>query len=369
MVACSWPIRVSRLVLRSIFEGNLREGFGKDRVQARNGEAGRNTPMIRISFEIRRAARIATNSTMAFSLVLGSFGIAGGERCAFGQTAGRRAAPLRQDARVQDQAAAKIAKPTAPDPALQREMEEILKLWEKKSVEIETLSADFERIDVNRLFKTRTLFRGQAVLKSPNLACLHYMKYDPAKKDPKNPKAGWSFFERVVCSGDEVYDYSADTKTVSIFPMPKDQTRRAIEEGPLRFLFNMRVAEVKRRYIMDLTGKTDAAYEIRVIPLLKEDKQAFSQAYILLNKKTFLPDAMLLYSPEGKGNTQEYSFKTVLKNKKVDEKFFQFQEYPGYKKIVNPVNDDPANAVKRPAGIGPRQEQPALRPKRGQVDR
>ena len=220
------------------------------------------------------------------------------------------------------------------------------------------------------MFNTKTDFRGQAVLKAPNLACLHYMKYDPKKaKAANDPKAGWSFFERIVCSGDEVYDYAADTKTVSVFPMPKDQQRRAIEEGPLRFLFNMRVAEVKRRYIMDLTGKTDAAYKIRVIPLLKEDKQAFSQAHIVLNKKTFLPDAMLLLSPEGKGNSQEYLFKTVLRNKKVDDKFFRFQEYPGYKKIVNPVADDNANAVKRPAGIGPRLERPALRPNRGQVDR
>lgn len=316
----------------------------------------------------RSQARYGTASTSILSFLLGLCFVSGMDNSVFGQSTPRRV-PARQDARSQESTAVRIPQPNAVDPALQREMDEILKLWEKKSAEIETLSADFERVDVNRLFKTRTLFRGQAVLKSPNLACLHYLKFDPAKKDPKNPRSGWSFFERVVCSGDEVYDYSADTKTVSVFPMPKDQRRRAIEEGPLRFLFNMRVAEVKRRYVMDLTGKTETAYEIRVIPLLREDKQAFSQAYILLNKKTFLPDAMLLYSPEGKGNTQEYSFKTVLKNKKIDEKFFQYQAYPGYKKIVNPVNDEPTTPASRPSGIGARREQPALRARRNPIGR
>ena len=78
--------------------------------------------MKRMSFDIRRNVRIAIGTV----LVLGSWSIAGWELSALGQNP---AAPRPARVPIQDPAAAKIAK---PDPALQREMDEILALGKKE---------------------------------------------------------------------------------------------------------------------------------------------------------------------------------------------------------------------------------------------
>ena len=69
--------------------------------------------------------------------------------------------------------------------------------------------------------------------------------------------------------------------------------QRALEEGPLPFLFNMKASEAEARYLMTLVSEDKDFYVISVAPRLRVDQEAFSKAFLKLNGKTFLPGSDL----------------------------------------------------------------------------
>src|SRR5262249_48716182 len=109
--------------------------------------------------------------------------------------------------------------------------------------------------------------------------------------------------------GTEVWQYKSDTKQIFIFPLDKQDQKRALEEGPLPFLFNMRAQEAEARYQMDLMNETKDFYVIGVIPKLKIDQEAFSKAFLGLNKTTYFPERINLVSPDG---TSSKDFKITM---------------------------------------------------------
>ncbi|HEU5116296.1 MAG TPA: hypothetical protein VFT74_06410, partial [Isosphaeraceae bacterium] len=182
-----------------------------------------------------------------------------------------------------------------------------------------------------------------------------------------------------------VYHFYAPSKEVFVYPLDKDQRKRSIEEGPLPFLFNMKSADAKRRYFIELLQKKTTkdgspGAIIRIVPRIDIDQSEFSQAIVLLNLKTFLPEALQLYSPNGK-DTKTYIFSKVERNGE-NNPATRPNNYngtmmadafrkSGYKVLVNPSPQP--NQSARPAGVAggaaapaaPRQ--PALRPRTGSV--
>src|SRR5581483_6023861 len=60
----------------------------------------------------------------------------------------------------------------APDPKMVQRMEELLSMWELRSQADETLYAEFDRYDNIMGFPKARKFRGKALLRRPNQACL-----------------------------------------------------------------------------------------------------------------------------------------------------------------------------------------------------
>ncbi len=185
-------------------------------------------------------------------------------------------------------------------------MKPILKMWERQSAQLTSLRVDIDRVDDDPAWGDKIPYKGVAYLQSPNCACLNFAK---ATLDPKtgkpvvDPKSGKPTFvqhERIICTGEEVWQYKSDTKQIFIFPLDKENQKRALEEGPLPFLFNMRAADAEARYVMNLLHDKPDYYVIGVFPKLKIDKESFSQALLQLNKKTFFPDRIVLIAPDGK---------------------------------------------------------------------
>ncbi len=319
------------------------------------------------------------------SLVVGSVALAqapggpGAGRPAAGQGAPRTAPgqPAVSPGAGPAPASGGVAGLNPPDPAAAARMQTLLAAWEQRSSGDQTLYAEFTRRDKSVAFPGEKVYQGMALLKRPNLACLEFKEQVEGQKDPV-------FTERIVCSGKEVYHFIGPQKQVFVYPLAEDQRRRALEEGPLPFIFNMRSEEANRRYVMDLAQEIPPAdgkpgkYVIRIIPKLPIDREEFSQAQVLLTQDTFLPEALRIYSPNGK-DTKTFVFKKVERNgtnaannennfrgeKMVD----QFRAL-GYKVIVNPTENEGAEArpaaaaANAPAGrpaAGPA-AQPALRP-------
>ncbi|MDX2038671.1 MAG: outer membrane lipoprotein-sorting protein [Isosphaeraceae bacterium] len=292
----------------------------------------------------------------------------------FGQDA-RPGAPATRPAPASSSPAASAPAASPVDPAVEaaqkRRMEELLRLWEKQSARLQTLDVGFKRIDKSPAWDDVEEYRGRAYFQAPtaslpSLACLHFQKVEPDPKDPKLTKLVDS--ERIVCTGAEVYQYEYRTKQIFIFPLDKDQSRKALDEGPLPFLFNMKADEAKQRYHMQLLRENDQAYLIGVLPLLKEDASVFSQSYLQLNKKTFLPDRLVLISPNGK-DTQDYQFDAIAPNTAINPAFFKGAKIQGWKEIYNPAPEqvkgavearDPRRAAPRAPAVG-RETRPAPR--------
>ena len=228
------------------------------------------------------------------------------------------------------------------DPAQARKVDDLLAEWEKRSAKIQMLDATFTRTDVKGgPFKGRTDYEGRALLKAPNLACLNLSKIDPENK------AKTTFFQRIICTGDEVVQLDGETKTVTVFPLPKNEQQKALQEGPLPFLFDMKAAQVKERYIIELEQEGAKAYRLQIIPRQDIDRDAFSMARIDLNKATFLPDNLQLIDPNGK-ESQTYKFKDVSANKEIAVRNFQRGKPPaGWKVVMNPPPDQEAPAGAR----------------------
>lgn len=258
------------------------------------------------------------------------------------------------------------AKPPAPDPAALKKMEQLLALWEQRSSQITTLDASFDRVDESKVWDEVTYYKGRALLKNPSLACLNLERVDAGRKKT-------IFYERIICTGKEVWQYDGSSRQITVFPLQQNQQQRALQQGPLPFLFDMRVAEVKARYDLVLAAENDQVYRIQIWPKLPIDRDSFSVAIVDLNKQKFLPDALHLLSSNGK-DMQRYYFTTgqvtvgkikvdasgkIQANAPINDVNFQGKPWPNWKVVVNPPADAPPPAA-TPPGPGPRVRQPAM---------
>lgn len=198
-------------------------------------------------------------------------------------------------------------KAAAPAPAAPGKIDDILARWERSSRGIERLYAEFDEEDVLVVVGDKKNYRGKAFLQRPNLALLQFDAQDPDKPDQ------FTFYRRILCTGQEVLDFDAPNKQLIVYPLPMDARDRALEEGPLRFLFGMTVSDFKQRYQASLAGESDKTYRILLRPLQDVDRQAFSHAALDLNKETLLPDAVYLMSPNGK-DRQTFMLRKITPN-------------------------------------------------------
>jgi len=236
-------------------------------------------------------------------------------------------------------AAAKAADP-AQAAAKRAEMERLLVLWEKQSARLTSLDVGFIRIDRSPAWNEKLEYHGRAYLQSPNLACLHFQKLD--EKPGEKPKL--VEHERIVCTGKDVLQYDYETKQIFRFPLDKQERKKALQEGPLPFLFNMKAAEAKQRYGLTLLDENQKAYLIAIVPHNDNDREVFSKAFIQLSRTTFLPDRLTLLSPNGK-DTQDYRFSGIKANGEINQEFFKPLVIKGWKLVDNPA---PTQAAQRP---------------------
>ncbi len=125
---------------------------------------------------------------------------------------------------------------------------------------MKTLDVWLDRIDKNPQWDEEIHYEGRAVFKSPQLAYLDFKKIKTKRDaqgklvplaDPKDPKKPWSTpQETIICGATEVWQYLYPVKQIFVYPLAKEQRQRALDEGPLPFLFNMKAKEANARYKM-----------------------------------------------------------------------------------------------------------------------
>ena len=250
-----------------------------------------------------------------------------------------------------------VRNPPAPiDP---QKLEELLKHWEKNSANLQRLDVKMTRTDRSPAWGEDDRYEGRAMFKVPNLAWLDFQKWkevdDPATKAKKNQLVP---HERIICTGTEVWQYRCDTAQIFIYPLEKDVQQRALEEGPLPFLFNFKAADAKKRYDMTLVAENADASLIRIVPRLPIDQDSFKLAFVTLDRQLFLlPRRILLMAPDGKSSKDfELHLDAKAANCDVADDNFHPKVVPGWKVVRNPAGDE------KPGGGGARVAQPAPAP-------
>jgi TIGR03009 family protein len=237
-----------------------------------------------------------------------------------------------------------------PDPA---RMKQLLRVWEQQSARLKTLDVDITRTDKNPAWGDEE-YQGRAILKSPNFAYLNFKKVQIGA-DPKAPnKKALVDHEQIRCTGTEVWQYRSDLKKIFIFPLEKENQKRALEEGPLPFLFNMKAAEAEARYEMSLVNEPPGYFVIAVVPRLKIDRESFSKAFLKLSAKTYLPDRIFLVSPDGK-STKDFVLSNVRPNAQVMDANFKGMTIPNWKVERNPGLEPDQKAANDGEGRPPAQ--------------
>jgi len=253
------------------------------------------------------------------------------------------------------QAARGQQQPAPAQPAMN--MAQLLQLWAGQAAKLKTLELNIYRIDEHKAWGDVEHYQGHAAFKAPQLAFLDFRKVkmqeqaDPKDKQKKvlvpvkkNNKLDAVPYEKIVCTGDEVWHYRYDVKQIFIFPLDNNQRKRAIEEGPLPFLFNMNVADAQRRYQMELVGEDQKSYMVRAMPRLKEDQESFSVAWVELDRDFLLPTRVHLLAPDRK-SSKDFLLSKIERNKQVNGQFFVgVNPGKGWKLERNPGGAAPAPA-------------------------
>jgi TIGR03009 family protein len=226
------------------------------------------------------------------------------------------------------------ARTAAADPAAEqartRRLKGILAAWEKQSAGLRSLDVRFTRVDTSPTWDEKVEYRGQALLQSPDRAFLVF------EKQQEPPRHGYVRHEAILCNGRVVLQYAYATKQIFAYPLSPEDRQRALEEGPLPFLFNMHARDLEARFRLALRAETKDAYVIDVLPRLVQDRESFGVARLWLNRQSYLPDKLQLLSPNGK-DTKVYTFGAIHTNPAIDPTVFQPTKPADWTVIENPA--------------------------------
>jgi TIGR03009 family protein len=119
-----------------------------------------------------------------------------------------------------------------------------------------------------------------------------------------------------VCTGESIFEFNAPKKQLIERQLAPDMRGKAINNGPLPFIFGAKAAQLKQRYWMrDVTQPADVPQQIwlEAWPKRQQDAANFQHAIVVLGKRTFMPEALRIILPDGK-NKQDYAFSDTQVN-------------------------------------------------------
>jgi len=221
------------------------------------------------------------------------------------------------------------------------ELEQLLRDWAAASEKIERLEGEHLRRVYDMTYEIEKLSQGRFYFETPDKGRINItpveitakMKDQRASGDvpTKKRKDGKPFElksdqeECWSCDGLRVYEMDVAQKQARVAQLPSDMQGKNIMDSPLPFLFGMPPEKAKRRFAMSLLRpidlKSGQAF-LHILPRLPQDAGNWASADVILNLKTFLPDAVQLVDPAGtKITVYSFSGLKVNENRFIDTIF------------------------------------------------
>ena len=253
------------------------------------------------------------------------------------------------------------------DPA---KMKWLLKAWEEQSAKLKTLDVQIYRVDKDFSGRTRTTSRAGPSSRAPTWPTWTSGSQAGARRQgaagpvegPQEPEAGSRRIpRRSSAARNAVWQYLYDGRQIFIFPLAKGERQRALDEGPLPFLFNMKAEEAEARYQMFFEKENEKHYTVKVLPKVQEDRESFKMAFSTWRRRTCCrPDRAAL---AGRQEQPGILPGQEQPNAKVDDKIFQGGVYKGWTVQKNPAADGPRRGTPGAVRRGGRDDPPVSRPR------
>lgn len=210
-----------------------------------------------------------------------------------------------------------------------KEVETLLLQWEQKSARVQRLSGMFSRVVYDNVFFVEKRAEGKFWYEAPDKGRMDFAPgrdlptVNPEKKSP----AGEPYTiqadaqQKWICNGKEVLIINDEQKLYDRVEIPPQQQGTNIINGPLPFLFGMKAAQAKDRYLLGLgqmhdpTGKATGTGRVHVVAAPKKeiDAREWRRAEVLMDPTYFLLSAIRLLDPTGNRETV-YMFRDVKGN-------------------------------------------------------
>lgn len=220
---------------------------------------------------------------------------------------------------------------------LSPELDKLLREWAASSEKIQRLEGEHLRRVYDMVYEIEKLSQGRFYYETPDKGRINITPVEITNemltqrvKDEvpnKKKKDGTPFDlksdddECWACDGQRVFELDVVRKEARVAQLPADMQGANIMDSPLPFLFGMPPEKAKRRFEMSLLRPIDPrsgkAY-LHILPRLPQDAGNWASADVILDLKTFLPNAVQLVDPAGTKITV-YSFSSLKVN---ENRFF-----------------------------------------------
>jgi TIGR03009 family protein len=196
-----------------------------------------------------------------------------------------------------------------------KRVDQLLAYWESRSNKIRLFECKFQQwdyeggspeIDVQgRTVKIHPRTYAEGIIKyaQPDKGLYHVKRLavasvlhpgEPPQHIDQNPELG----EHWVCDGVQIYSFEANKKQVTVSPLPPGMRGQAIADGPLPFMFGAKAETIKARYwVHELKPTQNGTYLLEAVPKSRQDAQNFKAVQIVLDEKEYLPDSLIVFSP------------------------------------------------------------------------
>lgn len=255
-------------------------------------------------------------------------------------------------------------------PAHLKHIDDILNFWEAKGKLVNHFECQFERWEYNPTFGPKdpnvayTYATGAIKFEKPDKGLFKVETlgfYTPPKMpgqqptfEPKPNEIG----EHWVCDGKSIFEFLPAQQVLRETKLPPEMQGKAIANGPLPFMFGMQAAEIKQRYFLRVITPPGAKdqYWLEAWPKLAADAGNYRSVEVILSAKDFLPDAMQMTLPQGRGRAV-FQFANRKVNSALPDllPFWKANDFKptlpsGWRKQV----EDPTRAAPAPTPLGAR---------------
>jgi TIGR03009 family protein len=243
--------------------------------------------------------------------------------------------------------------PAATPPAARldptrNKLDALLLNWEQQMRKVETIVAEVQRIETNKISGFTDTYVGSAKLMRPGYAALEMKK-------TTNPQ----IYEKYIATGNFLYEFNSIEKVVRVHEMPANPNGPA-DDNFLSFLFGPKAQMVKERYDLTLVKEDQWYYYLEIVPRLAADKAEFAKARMVLFVQGFLPRQLWFEHPNG--NEVKWDFPRVQANVPLDKREFTAPQIPADWKVQRMQAQPQPQGQPQPQSQGQPQGQPQPQP-------